>query len=188
MGRLIHSYGNSKMTQIGIQYHKTGIGELILGSYCGRLCLLDFRYRKMRAAIDSRIQSGLKADFIQKDDEILEQTRKQLDEYLNRTRTSFDVPLLMVGSDFQKAVWNALMEVPYGHTDSYLDLAKAIGNEKTVRAVAGANGANAIAIIIPCHRILGSNGELVGYAGGLAVKKHLLDLEQGHLSLFGGQV
>jgi methylated-DNA-[protein]-cysteine S-methyltransferase len=80
------------------------------------------------------------------------------------------------------------MEVPYGKTASYLDLAKAIGNEKSVRAVAGANGANAIAIIIPCHRILGSNGELVGYAGGLAVKKQLLDLEQGHLSLFGSQV
>lgn len=138
----------------------------------------------MRAAIDSRIQSGLNAEFILQDDEIMEQTRKQLDEYLNGPRTSFDVPLLMVGSDFQKAVWNALMEVPYGKTSSYLDLAKSVANEKAVRAVAAANGANAIAIIIPCHRILGSNGQLVGYAGGLAVKKQLLNLEHGYRSLF----
>jgi methylated-DNA-[protein]-cysteine S-methyltransferase len=176
------------MTHICIQYHKTRIGELILGSYEGKLCLLDFRYRKMRTAIDNRIKSGLNAEFILKDDETLERTRKQLDEYLNGTRTRFDIPILMVGTDFQKSVWNALMQVPYGKTASYLDLAKAIDNEKAVRAVAGANGANAIAIIIPCHRIIGSSRELVGYGGGLAVKKKLLDLEQGHRSLFEDSV
>lgn len=172
------------MTQICVQYHKTRIGELILGSYEGKLCLLDFRYRKMRTAIDNRIRSGLNAEFILRDDETLERTRKQLDEYLDGTRTRFDIPIQMVGTDFQKSVWNALMQVPYGKTASYLDLAKAIDNEKAVRAVAGANGANALAIIIPCHRILGSSRELVGYGGSLAVKKKLLDLEQGHRSLF----
>lgn len=172
------------MTQICIQYHKTRIGEMILGSYEGNLCLLDYRYRKMRTAIDNRIKSGLNAEFILWDDEILEKTQEQIEEYLNGSRTSFDVPLLMVGSDFQKAVWNALLQIPYGKTASYLDLAKAIDNEKAVRAVAGANGANTIAIIIPCHRIIGNHGELVGYGGGLPVKKQLLDLEQGHRSLF----
>lgn len=172
------------MTQICVQYHKTRIGELILGSYEGRLCLLDFRYRKMRTAIDNRIRSGLKAEFILRDDETLERTRKQLDEYLYGTRTRFDIPIQMVGTDFQKSVWNALMQVPYGKTASYLDLAKATDNEKAVRAVAGANGANALAIIIPCHRIIGNSRELVGYGGGLAVKEKLLDLEQGHRSLF----
>lgn len=157
---------------------------MILGSFEGNLCLLDFRYRKMRTAIDNRIRSGLNVEFILKDDETLERTRKQLDEYLDGTRTRFDIPILMVGTDFQKAVWNVLMEVPYGKTASYLDLAIAIDNGNAVRAVAGANGANAIAMIIPCHRIIGSNGELVGYGGGLAVKKKLLDLEQGHRSLF----
>lgn len=176
--------GQLEMHHVSIRYHKTRIGELILGSYEGRLCLLDFRYRKMRTAIDSRIQSGLNAEFVLQDDEILEQTRKQLDEYLSGKRTGFEIPLVMVGTDFQKSVWNALMEVPYGKTVSYLDLANAIDNEKAVRAVAGANGANAIALIIPCHRIIGSNGELVGYGGGLAVKKWLLDLEKGHRSLF----
>ncbi len=172
------------MNQVSVKYVRTRIGELILGSYEGKLCLLDFRYRKMRTAIDNRIRSGLNVEFILKDDETLERTRKQLDEYLDGTRTRFDIPILMVGTDFQKAVWNVLMEVPYGKTASYLDLAIAIVNGNAVRAVAGANGANAIAMIIPCHRIIGSNGELVGYGGGLAVKKKLLDLEQGHRSLF----
>ena len=172
------------MNKVNILYHKTSIGELILGSYEGKLCLLDFRYRKMRQVIDNRIKSGLEAEFIFQDDETLKLTRQQLDEYLAGRRTGFDVPLLLIGSDFQKAVWNALMQVSYGKTATYLDLARVVGNEKAVRAVAGANGANAIAIIIPCHRILGSNGELVGYGGGLPVKQRLLDLEQGYLNLF----
>jgi len=84
----------------------------------------------------------------------------------------------MVGTDFQKNVWEALLKVPYGTTSTYLQLAKDIDNEKAVRAVANANGANAIGIIIPCHRIIGTNGELTGYAGGLPLKKRLLKLEQ----------
>jgi len=83
----------------------------------------------------------------------------------------------MLGSDFQKSVWKALLEIPYGKTASYLELAKKIGNEKAVRAVANANGANAIGIIIPCHRIIGSDGSLTGYGGGLPLKKKLLELE-----------
>ncbi|MRR23841.1 methylated-DNA--[protein]-cysteine S-methyltransferase, partial [bacterium] len=146
--------------------------------------LLDFRYRKMRQVIDNRIKNELDAEFIVQDDAILKQTKEQLDEYLAGRRTGFEIPLLLIGSDFQKAVWNALMQVRYGRTATYLDLARAVENEKAVRAVAGANGANAIAIIIPCHRILGSNGELVGYGGGLAVKKKLLDLELGYRNLF----
>jgi methylated-DNA-[protein]-cysteine S-methyltransferase len=172
------------MNRITITYHKTRIGELIMGSFEDRLCLLDFRYRKMRTTVDNRIKTGLNAEFFEEDNEILQRTRKQIDEYLNGNRTRFDIPVMMVGTDFQKAVWNALMQVPYGKSTSYLSLAKAIDNEKGVRAVASANGANAIAIIIPCHRIIGSNGELIGYGGGLAVKQKLLMLESGHRSLF----
>ncbi|HIP27800.1 MAG TPA: methylated-DNA--[protein]-cysteine S-methyltransferase, partial [Sulfurovum sp.] len=86
-------------------------------------------------------------------------------------------PLLMVGTDFQRSVWDGLIKIPYGTTASYLELSKNIDNEKAVRAVASANGANAISILIPCHRIIGSNGDLVGYAGGLSAKKKLLELE-----------
>jgi len=166
------------MTEICIQYHKTNIGELILGSFEGKLCLLDFNYRKMRNAVDDRIKKGLNADFIEEDSEIIEKTRTELDEYFKENRREFDVPIRMVGTDFQKSVWNALLKVAYGTTSTYLQLAKDINNGKAVRAVAGANGANAIAIIIPCHRIIGSSGELVGYAGGLPTKKRLLTLEK----------
>jgi methylated-DNA-[protein]-cysteine S-methyltransferase len=166
------------MNQINIQHHKTEIGELILGSFRDKLCLLDFRSGEMRRAVDDRIKKGLNAEFVEQDDEILEKTRTQLDEYLKGCRTEFDIPLLMVGTDFQKSVWNALLKVPYGATSTYLRLAKRIKNEKAVRAVGNANAANPISIIIPCHRIIGSNGELVGYGGGLSLKKRLLRLEQ----------
>ncbi len=165
------------MNQINIQYSKTKIGEMILGSFDGNLCLLDFRYRRMRTTVDNRIKKGLKAEFIEQDDVILAKTKQQLDEYLAGDREEFDVPIMTVGTDFQQSVWEALMKVPYGTTSTYLQLAKNINNPKAVRAVANANGANSIGIIIPCHRIIGTNGELVGYGGGLAVKKRLLKLE-----------
>ena len=150
----------------------------MLGAYDGQLCLADWRYRKMRKSIDARLQKGLNAKYIQEDTVVLQQTRQQLDEYLKRKRKSFDVPLFMVGTLFQKQVWQALIDIPYGKTCSYLQLSKNIGNEKAVRAVASANGANAISILIPCHRIIGSDGSLTGYAGGLPAKKKLLHLEQ----------
>ena len=171
------------MNQINIQYYKTKIGELILGSFDGRLCLLDYRYRRMRATVDNRIKKGLEADFVEKNDDVLSKAIVQLDEYLNGDRISFDIPVLMVGTDFQKSVWEALMKIPYGKTASYLDIAKFINKEKAVRAVASANGANSISLIIPCHRVIGSNGELVGYGGGVPVKKRLLKLEQNNSGL-----
>jgi len=166
------------MSHINIKYYKTKIGELILGSFDNRLCMLDFRYRRMRVAVDKRIKKGLEAEFRENDNEIIRMTIKQLDEYLNGNRKEFDLPLLMVGTDFQKSVWKALIKVPYGSTSTYLQLAKDVQNEKAVRAVASANGANSIGIVIPCHRIIGSSGELVGYGGGLPVKKRLLKLEE----------
>jgi methylated-DNA-[protein]-cysteine S-methyltransferase len=166
------------MNQINIQYYKTRIGELILGSFDGNLCLLDFKYRKMRKIVDDRIKKGISGEFVEIDDEILQNTKKQLDEYLSGERKKFNIPIIMVGTDFQKSVWNALMKIPYGTTSTYLQIAKNINNEKAVRAVANANGANAIGIIIPCHRIIGSSGKLVGYGGGLSVKKRLLNLEK----------
>lgn len=165
------------MAHITVQFHQTKIGELILGAYDNRLCLLDYRYRKMRNAVDDRIKNGLQADFVEGDSEVLQATTKQLEEYLIGERKQFNLPLLMVGTDFQKHVWQALMRVAYGATATYLQLAKELNNEKAVRAVASANGANAIALIIPCHRIIGSDGQLVGYGGGLSVKKRLLNLE-----------
>ena len=166
------------MNKINIQFHKTKYGEFILGSFDNRLCLLDFRYRKMRTTVDNRIKKGLNAEYIESDNDLLKKTRQQLQEYFSWQRKEFSIPILTIGTNFQKSVWKALAEVPYGKTSTYLDLARKINNEKAVRAVASANGANSIGLIIPCHRIIGSNGELVGYGGGLAVKKRLLKLEQ----------
>lgn len=142
----------------------------------------------MRNAVDKRIRSGLNLDYTDGNSDIIEETKKQLTQYFNQERTEFDIPLLFVGSDFQKQVWDALKEIPYGQTDTYLGLSKKLGNEKAIRAVSSANGANAISIIVPCHRIIGSDGKLVGYAGGLDVKRRLLKLEgvniHGQLSMF----
>jgi methylated-DNA-[protein]-cysteine S-methyltransferase len=174
--------------QINIQYFKTPVGELIIGAYGDRLCLCDWKYRKMRMAVDKRIQTGLNAAFKESTSPVIELTKIQLNEYFEGKRTTFDIPLLFVGTDFQKSVWHTLVQIPLGKTASYLALSKQLGNEKAIRAVASANGANAISIIVPCHRIIGSDGSLVGYAGGLATKKNLLKLENAleneQLSLF----
>lgn len=170
------------MSHIHIQYFQHPYAEFILGSYKHQLCVCDFRYRKKRDTVDKRIQSGLKANYIEQTSDTIEAAKSQLNEYFIGERKKFDVPLLTVGSDFQKQVWQALEKIEYGTTASYLDLANSIDNPKAVRAVANANGANALAIMIPCHRIIGKSGELVGFGGGLALKKRLLELENGLFS------
>lgn len=166
------------MKNIHVQFYKTKYADFILGSFENKLCMLDYQNRRNRDTVDNRIKKGLAADFIERDDDVLQLTRHQIDEYFLGKRTEFDLPLLMVGTDFQKQVWDALIKIPYGQTSSYLQLARSLNNEKAVRAVAAANGANSMSIIIPCHRIIGSNGDMKGYAGGIPVKKELLRLEQ----------
>lgn len=109
---------------------------------------------------------------------ILRETARQLDQYFGGKRTEFDLPLDPVGTEFQKKAWNALRRIPFGETRSYGDQAKRIGSPKAFRAVGAANGRNPISIVIPCHRVIGANGSLTGFAGGEAVKRALLDLER----------
>jgi methylated-DNA-[protein]-cysteine S-methyltransferase len=156
----------------------TPFGELLLGSFEERLCLCDWRYRKMRNNIDQRVQTVLQAGYQPGLSGVLEGTKLQLEEYFSGIRKEFTIPLQLAGSDFQQSVWNALLEIPYGTTMTYSALSKKLGNMKAIRAVASANGANALSILVPCHRVIGSSGELTGYAGGLSVKKKLLQLEQ----------
>ena len=165
------------MNQIDIQYRGTQIGGIILGSFRDKLCLLDFGEQGDRSTSGDRMRQALNAELVEQDDEILRGTIRQLNEYLEGRRMEFDIPLLMVGTDFQKSVWKALLKVPYGATSTYSQMARDIGKERAVRAVGNAIGANRIAIIIPCHRIIGSDGGLVGYGGGLSLKKRLLRLE-----------
>ena len=108
---------------------------------------------------------------------VLLETEQQLNDYFSGTLKSFSISLSPAGTIFQRAVWNSLTTIPYGETVSYGDVAVSIGNPKSVRAVGQANNKNPIPIIIPCHRVVGKNGSLVGYAGGLEIKKHLLTLE-----------
>ena len=108
---------------------------------------------------------------------VLIEAERQLRDYFAGNRQAFDLKLDFVGTDFQKKVWNALLAIPYGQTRSYAEIANAIGNSRAVRAVGAANGKNPISIIAPCHRVVGSDGHLVGYAGGLAAKRYLLTLE-----------
>lgn len=157
--------------------YKSPVGELILASIDGKLCLADWKYRKIRPQIDKRILDFYKDEFVNETSEIIEQTIIQLEEYFTKTRTEFDIPLAFVGTEFQQRVWNELVRIPYGKTVSYLQLSQKLGDHKAIRAVATANGANGISILVPCHRVIGSDGSMVGYAGGLPAKKKLLSLE-----------
>ena len=110
----------------------------------------------------------------------LEEACRQLREYFEGRRTRFELPLDPQGTEFQKTVWKALLEIPYGHTLSYMDLAKRLGDPLAIRAVAAANGQNPLWVVVPCHRVVGSDGSLTGYAGGLHRKKWLLNHESPH--------
>ncbi len=167
----------SKTNQVHISTYKSPVGDLILGDFEGQLCLCDWQYRKMRDSIDKRIQTKLEADYHSKTTDLIELVKQQLDAYFKQELTEFDLPLYLAGSDFQKQIWEELLKIPYGSTSSYTELSKAYGDLKAIRAVASANGANAISIIVPCHRVIGSDGSLTGYAGGLPAKKRLLELE-----------
>lgn len=112
-------------------------------------------------------------------DKIIDKARRELDAYFDGKLKVFTVPVAPEGTEFQRAVWNALLAIPYGVTKSYAQQAQAIGNPKAMRAVGLANGRNPVCIIIPCHRVIGANGSLTGYGGGMERKKFLLDLEQG---------
>lgn len=161
-----------------IKYYKSPFGELIIGSYGEFLCLSDWKYRKMRNSIDNRIKTGLKSDFILGTSVLIENAIDELEKYFQYKLSEFSIPLLLVGTEFQKKVWKALQNIKYGEISTYSELSKSIGMESAVRAVANANGANALSIFVPCHRIIGTNNELVGYAGGLDTKKKLLNLEK----------
>ena len=115
---------------------------------------------------------------IQKETELIKNAKKQLDEYFAGKRKNFDIPIELNGTDFQIKVWKELLKIPYGETCTYLDIAKRVGNPNASRAVGMANNKNKIMIIVPCHRVIGSNKKLVGYAGGLDIKEKLLKLEK----------
>ncbi|TQV75632.1 methylated-DNA--[protein]-cysteine S-methyltransferase [Aliikangiella marina] len=159
----------------------TPLGPMFAGATEQGICLLEFTDRRMLETQITRLSKLLRARFVPGQHPLFVKLSLQLKEYFAGKRTKFSVPLDIPGTDFQQRVWQALMEIPCGETRSYQQQALTIGNPDAVRAVAKANGDNRISIIIPCHRVIGKNGKLTGYGGGLWRKQRLLDIESGRL-------
>ncbi len=163
---------------IHIQYHDTPCGEIILGSIQGKLCLCDWKDMVHRERNDKRTKRFFKAEYIEETSDVINEAIRELNEYFAGERRNFNLSLLFAGTSFQQRIWNALLTIPYGETRSYMQIARIVGNEKGVRAVAQAIGANPMSIIVPCHRVIGSDKALTGFAGGLEAKRYLLNLEK----------
>lgn len=146
--------------------YQTPIGELTVAEKDCQLAGIYFN-QEMLAQLGEK-----------KETEFLADVKQQLDEYFLSKRRNFDLPLMLKGTEFQKKVWKQLLCIPYGSTTTYGEIAKELGNEKAARAVGLANHKNPIAIVVPCHRVIGKNGNLVGYAGGVDIKEKLLKIEQ----------
>lgn len=156
----------------------TPLGPMLAGANDEGICLLEFADRRMLETQFGRLQKRLKASLLPGEHPHFEVLSDQLQTYFKGELKEFDLPLQLVGTDFQQKVWKELMTIPMGETRSYLSQAQHIGQPKAVRAVARANGDNAIAIIVPCHRVIGSNGNLTGYGGGIWRKAWLLEHEE----------
>ena len=149
---------------------QTPVGQLILVAHDQALVAVLWEN-------DDPTRVKLSESFEQNEHPLLVEVEKQLAEYFAGQRTQFNIPLDFQGTAFQKSVWSALLQIPFGETRSYKQIAESIGNVKAIRAVGAANGKNPISIIAPCHRVIGANGKLVGFAGGLKNKDILLNLE-----------
>lgn len=162
---------------IQTRLYESPAGELILGSIGSELCLCDWTHGHKHAANLQRLRRILKAQTVSADSSITALAISQLNEYFCGQRRSFTIPLRFAGSDFQCRVWQELLSIPFGKVTTYGNLARRIGNPKAVRAVAAAIATNPLSVLVPCHRVVGVNGVLTGYAGGLPAKQMLLNLE-----------
>jgi AraC family transcriptional regulator of adaptative response/methylated-DNA-[protein]-cysteine methyltransferase len=157
---------------------ETPIGEMIAGATDEGICLLEFSDRRRLPTEYKDLIRLFKTTIEEGENRHLKTLRKQLKEYFNGIRKVFDLPLVTPGTEFQQAVWRELRNIQFGSTRSYFDQSVALKRPDSVRAVANANGMNRISIIIPCHRVIGSDGNLTGYGGGVKRKKWLLDHEK----------
>jgi AraC family transcriptional regulator of adaptative response/methylated-DNA-[protein]-cysteine methyltransferase len=162
----------------------TPLGPMLVGASDDALCLLEFVDRRKLETQLRRLGTRLRVPVLPGSNRITEETERQVSAYFDRRLTEFSLPIETPGTEFQQIVWKALREIPYGKTVSYGEVARRIGRPTAVRAVAGANGDNRIAILIPCHRVIGADGTLTGYGGGLWRKKRLLDLESAQTEAF----
>ncbi|HFR9108027.1 TPA: methylated-DNA--[protein]-cysteine S-methyltransferase [Neisseria gonorrhoeae] len=160
----------------------TPLGEMLAVFGVKGLCLLEFVGQKYLEQEIAAVQKALRGRFVFREDGRMQFLRQELDLYFQCRLKTFATPLEMIGTAFQKQAWDVLLAIPYGETRSYKEQARtALGNPKAVRAVAAANGQNKVSVMIPCHRVIGSDGKLTGYAGGLNRKQFLLALERGEV-------
>ncbi|SIQ91190.1 O-6-methylguanine DNA methyltransferase [Chryseobacterium sp. RU37D] len=157
---------------------QTPLGEMIACAVDEGICLLEFTDRKNIQKQLTSLSKSLSSEIVEKDHQHFNALEKKLQEYFKGERIRFNVPLFITGTEFQQKVWQLLREIPFGEMRTYKQQSEFLGNPKAIRAVGTANGINKIAILIPCHRVIGSNGELVGYAGGIWRKQKLLELEK----------
>ncbi len=155
------------------KYGEYAVYETLHGLF--KICYIDDAITYIKFATESD------RSLDEKPTRLTDMAFKQLQEYFKGERKAFDLPLLFIGTEFQKKVWRALCEIPYGETRSYKQIAIAVGNPKASRAIGMANNKNPITVVVPCHRVVGSNGSLVGYAGGLERKTAFLDIESNNL-------
>ncbi|MDH6253325.1 AraC family transcriptional regulator of adaptative response/methylated-DNA-[protein]-cysteine methyltransferase [Chryseobacterium sp. H1D6B] len=170
---------NSKIQMIiDLKRIETPLGTMFACAVDEGICLLEFTDRKNMEKQFISLSKALNAEIVQGENKHFTQLEQELKEYFEGKRQKFEVPLYTTGTEFQKKVWQLLREIPIGETRTYKQQSEFLGNPKAVRAVGTANGINKIAIIIPCHRVIGSNGDLIGYAGGIWRKQKLLELEK----------
>jgi methylated-DNA-[protein]-cysteine S-methyltransferase len=180
------------MVKVKIYEYDSPCGKLYLAAKKGNICLCDWALSKNLGDTLSRLSKALDIEFIlpetehvegtkklrpEKPSKVIVSAKKQLGQYFSGRRKTFNIPYQMAGTPFQQAVWKSLMDIPYGKSVSYAEIAAMAGYPKAVRAAANACGDNALTVIIPCHRVIGSDDGLTGYGGGLGAKRYLLDLE-----------
>jgi O-6-methylguanine DNA methyltransferase len=155
------------------------LGPLTLAATSKGLCMVQFGYQKnVLSSMKQRWEKRDEGAFWIEDYSAIQEVIREIEEYFQGSRNKFDIQMDLRGTAFQKQVWKQLELIPYGSTCSYKDIAKAVGNPNAVRAVGGANNKNPIPILIPCHRVIGTNGTMTGYAGGLNIKEALLNHEK----------
>jgi AraC family transcriptional regulator of adaptative response/methylated-DNA-[protein]-cysteine methyltransferase len=167
------------LDRIVVSWQESPLGPLVIAATDQGICLLEFTDRRMLEAQFETLRKLFSCAILPGENEHIAQLREELDSYFRGKLRQFSVPLVFPGSQFQVRVWNELLQIPYGQTCSYEELANRIGSPSGQRAVGHANGLNRIAIVIPCHRVVNKDGKLGGYGGGLWRKQHLLDLEKG---------
>jgi methylated-DNA-[protein]-cysteine S-methyltransferase len=155
---------------IAYTHMNSPVGPLLIAANADGLWLIEFEH--------PRHPESRKADWVQGNSSLLREARRQLDAYFAGRLRDFDLPLATRGTAFQRRVWQALREVPYGATRSYADIARQLGNPNATRAVGAANGRNPVPIVVPCHRVVGADGSLTGFGGGIDTKRFLLQLER----------